>query len=125
MVHAVSLSPSGNLDEKAAGLPVKEVILLLLEKVTASGLRLYTRSIKKGKYQGRYVGTIFWVKDGVEVDMASFLLHHGLAKVYLRGRTPSFDDEECEKIAALCDEIIDKGVDSEILDLSGNWEVKG
>jgi len=110
---------SGN--EKAAGLPVKEVIILLLEKVTNSGLDLYTRSIKKGKYQGRYVGSIFWEKDGVEHDMSDFLLAHGLAKPYKRGKTPDFNDEECSKIATLCEIIIEDDVDSDILDLDGNW----
>jgi endonuclease YncB( thermonuclease family) len=108
-------APERSGDEKAGGLPVKDVAIAVLKWVVERGLTLYSRSIKKGKYQGRYVGSVFWMaNDGeTEISLASFMLRHGLAKPYRgRGKTPDFSDDECDAIADVCRDFLeDDGLD--------------
>jgi endonuclease YncB( thermonuclease family) len=107
-------TPEKSGREKIAGKPVTRVVEALLAWLEKRGHRLFVRSRKKGKYEGRFIGDLFWVYTddrvpGVEQEchLTRFLLDTGLCKPYAgRGKTPDFSEEECEAIVNTCDSLL-------------------
>jgi endonuclease YncB( thermonuclease family) len=94
-------------NEKRAGLLVKQVTQALL----AEKKRIYARSIKRDPYEGRTVGSIFWLEfddndNATEVHLGAWLLEKGLAKEYGGdGKKPPFSEEELANVIEACHEV--------------------
>jgi endonuclease YncB( thermonuclease family) len=110
-------TPEKSGSEKMAGKPVTVVVVALLEYLESQGHKLFVRSRRKGKYEGRFIGDLFWVfqddPDGIMVEceahLTRFLLDTGLCKPYAgKGRTPDFDEDECEAMADRCRELLEE-----------------